>query len=187
MRPRSTATGGCRAATWTSPSSPARTAIPPSGRSRPTTASWSEGPRMCGISGEVRFDGRRADLAAVCRMAAAEQSRGPDGSGLWNDGWAALGHRRLSIIDLSANGAQPMADDALGVAVAFNGCIYNYRELREQLRAAGYTFRSTSDTEVVLAAYHRWREHFAEHLVGMFAVAIVDRDADRLVLARDRL
>jgi asparagine synthase (glutamine-hydrolysing) len=142
---------------------------------------------MCGISGEARFDGSRADIRAVAEMTAALQSRGPDGSGLWNDGWVALGHRRLSIIDLSANGAQPMADDALGVTVVFNGCIYNYRELREQLRAAGYTFRSTSDTEVVLAAYHRWREHFAEHLVGMFAVAIVDRDADRLVLARDRL
>jgi len=99
----------------------------------------------------------------------------------------ALGHRRLSIIDLSENGAQPMVAEAWGVAVSFNGCIYNYQELRGDLRAAGYEFRSTSDTEVILAAYHRWGEHFADHLVGMFAVAIVDRVRRRLVLARDRL
>jgi len=99
----------------------------------------------------------------------------------------ALGHRRLSIIDLSENGAQPMVAEDWGVAVSFNGCIYNYQELRGDLRAAGYEFRSTSDTEVILAAYHRWGERFADHLVGMFAVAIVDRVRRRLVLARDRL
>jgi asparagine synthase (glutamine-hydrolysing) len=142
---------------------------------------------MCGISGEACFRGGRADPRAVGRMTDALLSRGPDGSGRWSDGWVVLGHRRLSIIDLSRNGAQPMSADALGSVISFNGCVYNYRELRSQLRAAGYTFRSTSDTEVVLAAYDRWGERFAEHLVGMFAIAIVDRTRRRLVLVRDRL
>jgi asparagine synthase (glutamine-hydrolysing) len=142
---------------------------------------------MCGISGEACFGGGSANLEAVGRMTEALQARGPDGSGCWSDGWVALGHRRLSIIDLSENGAQPMVAETLGATVSFNGCIYNYQELRDDLRAAGYEFRSTSDTEVILAAYHRWGEHFAEHLVGMFAVAIVDRARRRLVLARDRL
>ena len=142
---------------------------------------------MCGISGEARFGGGAADLAAVDRMTSALRSRGPDGSGRWTDGWVALGHRRLSIIDLSASGAQPMAVPEPGAVISFNGCVYNYRELRAELQAAGYRFRSTSDTEVALAAYHRWGERFAEHLVGMFAIAIVDRARRRLVLARDRL
>jgi asparagine synthase (glutamine-hydrolysing) len=142
---------------------------------------------MCGISGEVRFDGRRADLAGVCRVAAGLGSRGPDGSGLWNDGWAALGHRRLSIVDPSPAGAQPMVDDDLGLAVVFNGCIYNHEELRGELSAAGYKFRSASDTEVIPAAYHHWGNGFVDHLVGMFAIALVDRARHRVVLARDRL
>ncbi|WP_250008257.1 N-acetylglutaminylglutamine amidotransferase [Actinoplanes sp. M2I2] len=142
---------------------------------------------MCGISGEARLGGEPADTEAVGRMTEALRTRGPDGSGCWNDGWVALGHRRLSIIDLSESGAQPMVAERWGAAITFNGCIYNYQELRTDLRAAGYRFRSTSDTEVILAAYHRWGEHFADHLVGMFAVAIVDRARRRLVLARDRL
>jgi asparagine synthase (glutamine-hydrolysing) len=139
---------------------------------------------MCGVSGEACFGGT-PDVRAVERMTAALAARGPDGSGHWADGWAALGHRRLSIIDLSDDGHQPMVDPH--AALSFNGCIYNYRELRDELAAAGHRFRSTSDTEVVLAAYHRWGERFAEHLIGMFAVAIVDRARRRLVLARDRL
>ena len=142
---------------------------------------------MCGISGEASFDGTPANPEAVARMSAALRSRGPDGSGRWNDGWVALGHRRLSVIDLSDKAAQPMARDDLGLVVSFNGCVYNYPQLRDELRGQGYEFRSTSDTEVILAAYHRWGERFAEHMVGMFAVAIVDRARGRLVLARDRL
>ncbi|GGQ71497.1 N-acetylglutaminylglutamine amidotransferase [Couchioplanes azureus] len=141
---------------------------------------------MCGISGEVSFGGR-PDAGAVVRMTEALQSRGPDGSGHWDDGWVMLGHRRLSIIDLSDNGHQPMVSDELGVGISFNGCVYNYRELRTELEGYGYGFHSNSDTEVVLVAYHRWGERFAEHLVGMFAVAVVDRTRRRLVLARDRL
>jgi asparagine synthase (glutamine-hydrolysing) len=93
----------------------------------------------------------------------------------------------LAIIDLSEAGAQPMVDSELGLAVAFNGCIYNYPALREELIAAGYHFFSTSDTEVVLKAYHRWGTHCVEHFAGMFAFAIVERSSGRLILARDRL
>ncbi|MEV4481629.1 N-acetylglutaminylglutamine amidotransferase [Micromonospora coxensis] len=142
---------------------------------------------MCGIGGEVRFDGSTPDADAVVRMTGAMRSRGPDGQGLWSDGWITLGHRRLTVIDLSEAAAQPMVREDLGLALVFNGCIYNYPELREQLRAAGHTFRSTGDTEVVLVAYAQWGEDFVDHLVGMFAVALVDRRRRRLVLARDRL
>jgi asparagine synthase (glutamine-hydrolysing) len=93
----------------------------------------------------------------------------------------------LSIIGPSDNGAQPMVDAEAGVAVTFNGCIYNYRELRTELRSWGYAFRTGCDTEVVLAAYVRWGERFVEHLVGMFAVTVVDRRGRRHVLARDRI
>ncbi|WP_282945090.1 N-acetylglutaminylglutamine amidotransferase [Cellulomonas endometrii] len=142
---------------------------------------------MCGICGEITFDGARADHAAVDRMREALAPRGPDGTGAWADGRVALGHRRLAIVDRSEAGAQPFVDDALGLAAVYNGMIYNYRELRDELTGAGYRFRSTSDTEVVLAAYHRWGEQFAQHLLGMFAVVVVERASGRVVLARDRL
>ncbi|MGW3795924.1 N-acetylglutaminylglutamine amidotransferase, partial [Micromonospora arida] len=142
---------------------------------------------MCGISGEARFDGRSPDASAVTRMTEAMRSRGPDGEGLSADGWVTLGHRRLTIIDLSDAGGQPMIRDDLGLALVFNGCIYNYPELREELRRAGYAFHSTSDTEVILVAYAHWGERFVDHLVGMFAIGLVDRVRRRLILARDRL
>ncbi|MGK5740969.1 N-acetylglutaminylglutamine amidotransferase [Micromonospora sp. URMC 103] len=142
---------------------------------------------MCGITGEARFDGSPPDAEAVTRMTEALRFRGPDGEGLWNDGWVTLGHRRLTIIDLSDAGGQPMVREDLGLALVFNGCIYNYPELREELRNAGYTFHSTSDTEVILVAYAHWGERFVDHLVGMFAFGLVDRARRRLVLARDRL
>jgi asparagine synthase (glutamine-hydrolysing) len=142
---------------------------------------------MCGIAGEV-VTGQAAvpDLDAVARMTGAMQSRGPDGEGHWSAGRVALGHRRLSIIDLSDTGSQPMVDPGLGLAVAFNGCIYNYRELRAEL-SDRYRFTSTSDTEVILKAYDRWGERFVEHLVGMFAIALADQRRDRVLLVRDRL
>ncbi|WP_327023636.1 N-acetylglutaminylglutamine amidotransferase [Micromonospora sp. NBC_01739] len=142
---------------------------------------------MCGISGEARFDGTIPDAAAVTRMTEAMRSRGPDGTGRWSEDWVALGHRRLTIIDLSEAGSQPMVREDLALALVFNGCIYNYPQLREELRAAGHTFRSTSDTEVILVAYAQWGEDFVDHLVGMFAVGLVDQARRRLVLARDRL
>jgi asparagine synthase (glutamine-hydrolysing) len=142
---------------------------------------------MCGLSGEIRFDGTEADLGAVGRMADAMRDRGPDGSGLWSRGPIALGHRRLKIIDLSDKAAQPMVDAELGLAAVFNGCLYNYRELRAELRLAGYRFHSGSDTEVLVKAYHRWGARCVERFAGMFAFAVAERDTGRLVLARDRL
>jgi asparagine synthase (glutamine-hydrolysing) len=142
---------------------------------------------MCGLSGELRFDGRGADVDAVTRMTATMAPRGPDGVGLWSSGPVALGHRRLKIIDLSDRGAQPMVDGELGLTTVFNGCIYNYRELRKELAAAGYRFFSTSDTEVVTKAYHRWGVRCVDRFAGMFAFAVYERDTGRLVLGRDRL
>jgi asparagine synthetase B (glutamine-hydrolysing) len=104
--------------------------------------------RMCGIAGEIRLTGD-ADIAAVERMAAVLAPRGPDGNGSFAQGGIALAHRRLKIIDLSASGAQPMVDPQLGLAIVFNGCIYNYRELRAELESDGYRFFSRSDTEVL--------------------------------------
>jgi asparagine synthase (glutamine-hydrolysing) len=141
---------------------------------------------MCGIAGEIVFSGERADVGAVLRMTAEMERRGPDGGGTWDGGWVALGHRRLKVIDLSAEGAQPFVDDELGLSMVFNGCVYNHHELRRELER-WYRFTSTSDTEVVLKAYHRWGEEFVHHLVGMFAIVIVDRARRRVVFARDRL
>ncbi|HUB58557.1 MAG TPA: N-acetylglutaminylglutamine amidotransferase, partial [Mycobacterium sp.] len=89
---------------------------------------------MCGICGEIRFDGQAADVGAVVRMTGAMTSRGPDSDGVFAHGPLAFGHRRLSIIDLSAHGAQPMVDSDLGLTLVFNGCIYNYKELRKELQ-----------------------------------------------------
>ncbi|MEV1144374.1 N-acetylglutaminylglutamine amidotransferase [Micromonospora sp. NPDC049799] len=142
---------------------------------------------MCGLAGEFRRDGSRADVAAVERMAATMSDRGPDDSGVWAQGATALGHRRLKIIDLSAASGQPLVDAGAGLTGVFNGCIYNYRELRAELQARGHRFFSSGDSEVVVKAYAEWGLDFVDHLIGMFAVAISERDTGRLVLARDRL
>ncbi len=142
---------------------------------------------MCGLAGEIRLDSRRVSTAAVERMTATMGDRGPDGSGSWSQGRVALGHRRLKVIDLSEAAGQPMVDPASGLVGVFNGCIYNYRELRAELAALGHRFFSAGDTEVVLKAFAQWGLDFVDHLIGMFAVAIVERDSGRVVLARDRL
>ena len=142
---------------------------------------------MCGFCGEIRFDGRPVDLGALADVNRSMAPRGPDGSGLFQQGPVALGHRRLSIIDLSAHGNQPMVDSELGLAVGFNGCIYNYKQLREELQGKGYRFFSHSDTEVILKAFHAWGSDCVHRFHGMFAFAIVERDSGRLTLARDRL
>ncbi|MEV6553030.1 N-acetylglutaminylglutamine amidotransferase [Streptomyces sp. NPDC051597] len=142
---------------------------------------------MCGLSGEVRFDGERPDLAAVERMSEQLAARGPDGRGIWTSGAVALGHRRLKIIDLSDRGSQPMTDAQGGMTGVFNGCIYNYRELREELRGMGHRFESTSDTEVILKAYQQWGTACVEHFYGMFAFALAEHRTGRVILARDRL
>jgi asparagine synthase (glutamine-hydrolysing) len=123
----------------------------------------------------------------VARMTACMVHRGPDGEGLWAEGPAALGHRRLAIIDLSASGAQPMVDAETGSTIVFNGCIYNHHELRDELRALGHSFVSTSDTEVIEKAWHQWGESFVDHLYGMFAIVLREHATGRTVLARDRL
>ena len=142
---------------------------------------------MCGVCGEIRFDGRPADAHAVARMTDAMAARGPDSDGVFARGPIALGHRRLSIIDLSPRGGQPMIDSDLGLALVFNGCIYNYRALREELEGHGYRFFSDADSEVILKAFHRWGADCVRRLVGMFAVAIVELDSGTVTLARDRL
>jgi asparagine synthase (glutamine-hydrolysing) len=135
----------------------------------------------------VRLDGQVPDLPAVAAMTAVLAPRGPDAAGAWSQGRVALGHRRLRIIDLTEAGAQPMVDADLGLTIAWNGCIYNYKELRHELEGHGYRFFSHSDSEVLLKAYHRWGDDFVSHLMGMFAFAIVERDSGRVLLGRDRL
>jgi asparagine synthase (glutamine-hydrolysing) len=120
-------------------------------------------------------------------MADAMARRGPDAAGVWSQGRVALGHRRLRIIDLSDAGGQPMVDAELGLSVVFNGCIYNYTELRAELIGHGYRFFSHSDTEVLIKGYHRWGDRVVERLQGMFAFALVERDSGRVLLGRDRL
>src|ERR1700755_1462368 len=142
---------------------------------------------MCGICGEIRFDGQSADVAAVSRMTRAMESRGPDFDGVVAHGPIALGHRRMSIIDLSARGAQPMVDSDLGLTLVFNGCIYNYQDLRNELQAVGYRFFSTADSEVVIKAFHRWGIRCVDRFKGMFAFAIADRETGVVTLARARL
>jgi asparagine synthase (glutamine-hydrolysing) len=142
---------------------------------------------MCGIAGEVRFDGRDASADRVAAMGEVLAPRGPDASGLFCQSRVAFGHRRLKIIDLSDRAQQPMVDPDLGLAVVFNGCIYNYPALREELTAKGYRFFSSGDTEVVLKAFHAWGPKCAERLFGMFAFAVWERDGGRVTLVRDRL
>ena len=142
---------------------------------------------MCGVCGEIRFDGASPDVEAVDAMTCAMHRRGPDGSGIFVRGPVALGHRRLKIIDLSERGAQPMIDPELGLAMVFNGCIYNYQELRNELQGLGYRFFSHADSEVILKAYHAWGSDCVQRFYGMFAFAIADTDTGTVILARDRL
>ncbi|MBA2724137.1 MAG: N-acetylglutaminylglutamine amidotransferase [Methylibium sp.] len=141
---------------------------------------------MCGICGELRFDGSPADMSAVQRMSDKIARRGPDHAGTFSDGPLGFAHRRLAIIDLTASADQPMVDAELQSVLVFNGTIYNYKELRAELVAKGYRFFSESDSEVILKAYHAWGEHCVQRLFGMFAFAVWDMRAGRLFLARDR-
>jgi asparagine synthase (glutamine-hydrolysing) len=142
---------------------------------------------MCGLAGEIRFDAKEPDVLAVQSITAKLESRGPNGLGIFSQANVALGHRRLTVLDLNATSAQPMVDAALGLVIVFNGCIYNYRELRRELEGKGYTFFSNGDTEVILKAYDAWGIDCAKRLHGMFAFAIWERDTRRVVLVRDRL
>lgn len=143
---------------------------------------------MCGIAGFIDYRGfeRESGTRQLKRMTELLAHRGPDADGHYTDDFAALGHRRLSIIDL-ASGQQPMADCDGRVQIVFNGEIYNFRELRAELDAAGHQFRTQSDTEVILEAYKEWGDEFVERLNGMFAFALWDVATRRMLLARDRV
>lgn len=138
---------------------------------------------MCGISG---IFGEGWNPTQLLSMVSSQHHRGPDGDGIYLSptGRAGLGHNRLSIIDLSEAGQQPMSSQDGRFWISFNGEVYNYQELRKQL--SGYTFRSQTDTEVVLAAYDRWGENCLDHLIGMFAFLLWDEREQKLFAARDR-
>ena len=142
---------------------------------------------MCGIAGEIRFDGVTPDVAALASMTAQQAARGPDGYGLAVSPGRAFGHRRLKIMDLSDAAQQPMVDPQLGLGIVFNGAVYNHPALRRELESLGYVFYSHGDTEVLLKAYHAWGPDFVQRLNGMFAFAIWERDSGRVLLGRDRL
>ena len=142
---------------------------------------------MCGICGELRLDGQVPNIGVIRRMLDELKRRGPDHEGTYSDGPLAFGHRRLSVIDLSERAHQPMVDSELGLALVFNGAIYNYPELRRELKGVGYHFFSHGDTEVIAKAYHAWGERCVERFLGMFAFALWDMRAQCLFLARDRI
>lgn len=139
---------------------------------------------MCGIAGYVGISAAWG-LPLLRRMAAAQAHRGPDGEGIMVAGLTGLAHRRLAVID-RAGGAQPMYSSDGRFALVYNGEIYNYRELREELSAGGVRFTTASDTEVVLSAWIRWGEQAFDRFEGMFALAIADRKTGQVVLARDQ-
>src|SRR5262245_22281974 len=142
---------------------------------------------MCGIAGLVHADpGYPIDRDLVRRMTTAMAHRGPDAEGLRVWAGAALGHRRLSVIDLST-GDQPIYGEDGRTAVILNGEIYNFQELRAQLEARGHRFATRSDTEVIVHGYEEWGADCVAQLRGMFAFALWDDGARRLLLARDRV
>ena len=141
---------------------------------------------MCGITGIVNRDGAAASRVVLGRMTDQVRHRGPDGEGYYVDGPVALGHRRLSVLDLTPAASQPMATKDARFVLTYNGEVYNFAELRSELQAAGCTFRSTGDTEVVLEALAAWGPSAVRRFNGMFALALWDRRDRRLTLARDR-
>jgi asparagine synthase (glutamine-hydrolysing) len=147
---------------------------------------------MCGILGKVTFSGRHESAVEFTYALNQLINRGPDDSGVFEDCLTnnrriSLGHRRLSILDLSDAGHQPMISPSSGTVCVYNGEIYNFKDIRNQLRALGHEFHSECDTEVVIAAYDEWGSDFLDQFIGMFAVAIYDPKRQRLLLARDRL
>src|SRR3954462_1425986 len=141
---------------------------------------------MCGFCGIISSK-PDADAALISKMLAPLERRGPDAAGIFVQGKLGFGHRRLSILDLASTSQQPMVDPELGLGIVFNGCIYNFKELRSELQAKGYRFFSDGDTEVILKAYAAWGARCVERFYGMFAFALWERDSGRVVLARDRL
>lgn len=142
---------------------------------------------MCGICGEIFFNSQPIYEDSVIRMNQAMASRGPDNEDIYHGIWTLMGHRRLKIIDLSDDSNQPLIDPKLGLIIVFNGAIYNYNALRDELVVKGYTFHTNGDTEVILKAYHAWGEDCVQHFNGMFAFAIYNQKKDQIFMARDRL
>lgn len=144
---------------------------------------------MCGIAGIFATHvSSLCDLQpTINRMVQSIQHRGPDDQGTWVSTGIALGHVRLSIIDLSSAGHQPMVNEDGRVHIVFNGEIYNFAELRAELKGHGYHFKSHTDTEVILNGYHLWGEEIFRRLRGMFAIALWDQRSEKMVLARDRV
>ena len=140
---------------------------------------------MCGIVGHYARDGSALPQSILFELVQCVSHRGPDDNTFWQDGPYSFGHRRLSIIDLSS-GRQPMASADGAIVITYNGEIYNYIELRQELIALGHTFRTKSDTEVLINGYRQWGTELLPKLLGMFAFAIADRAKRELLLARDR-
>lgn len=144
---------------------------------------------MCGITGWASYHhDARTQAPVIEAMTATLTPRGPDAGGVWLGERAAIGHRRLAVIDIEG-GRQPMTDrsDEPTAVLSYSGEVYNHHALRAELRSRGHHFHTRSDTEVVLRAYAQWGENVADHLEGMFAFAVWDERAQRLVLVRDRL
>jgi asparagine synthase (glutamine-hydrolysing) len=141
---------------------------------------------MCGIAGYINVNNKPVSATVINAMTDAIAHRGPDGDGEWLEDNVALGHRRLSIIDLSPAGKQPMINSDRRYVISYNGEVYNYREIRKELESAGFHFRSSTDTEVLLNAYAFWGSDCVLKFNGMFAFAIWDRHEKALFLARDR-
>lgn len=141
---------------------------------------------MCGIAGIYNLNGLKGNDLDIKQMVEALGHRGPDGAGFFASNNCSLGHRRLAILDVSNNGAQPMMSKDDKWAVVFNGCIYNYKELRKELILLGHTFHSTSDTEVIVEGLSRFGVSFFERLNGMFAVGAFNKSTNELWLSRDR-
>lgn len=141
---------------------------------------------MCGIVGQVNFNGRPISPVILQRMRDALIHRGPDSSGMWTGGNVGFGHRRLSIVDLSNAGNQPMMCSDDRFVLTYNGEVYNFKELRAELRSRGHIFNSDCDTEVVLAALLEWGKQAVTRFNGMFAFSFFDSKTGRLLLARDR-
>ena len=141
---------------------------------------------MCGIAGVFNIDGAPVSPIVLKQMTDAIVHRGPDDEGQWTEGAVGLGHRRLSILDLSRAGHQPMMSVSKRYVLSYNGEVYNFKELRIELESSGYQFHSNTDTEVVLNAWDCWGVDALNRFNGMFAFAIFDRQEKTLILARDR-
>ena len=141
---------------------------------------------MCGIAGVFNLNGEPVSRDLILKMNAAQVHRGPDGEGVYIHENIGLGHRRLAILDVSPKGAQPMTSKSGKWTIVFNGCVYNFLELKQELRSKGHEFVSSSDTEVIVEGLDEYGSVFFERLNGMFAIAAFNKETRELYLSRDR-